>query len=157
MSSSGTTPKPGFRKGLIKVYTDGASRGNPGPAGAGVFVSSCGKTESLAIFLSNKTNNEAEYLAVLIALKYLAKLFINSDQNKELSAPKIEVNLDSQLVVKQLNGEWKIKDERMGGYASQIKAISETIPYPIKFKHIGREKNQMADWLANQAIDLSQS
>ncbi len=139
----------------IVIYTDGASRGNPGLAGAGAVIATPNTQENLAVFLGRKTNNEAEYLALLMALRYLVQLFKINAENDQFSASQIVVKLDSQLVVKQLNSEWKIKNERMRRLSEEVDECCQQLPCPIQFEHVRREKNELADWLANQAIDLA--
>ncbi len=125
-------------------YTDGGARGNPGPAGIGVALQNKdGETVGeWSEFLGIATNNQAEYKALLLALK----------QAMALGAVELECRLDSELVVKQLKGEYKVKHpdlkplfEQAKGLISQIKNVS--------FKHIPRELNKRADQLANQAMD----
>lgn len=150
----------------IRVYTDGASRDNPGLAGAGVHIVFTGCRDNLgqtgaapnrpnqsvehvtdlAVFLGTKTNNEAEYQAALLALEWL--------QRAELvEVESIELFLDSQLVVNQLNHDWKIKEPRLHKLATKCWEIIKQLPTTVSFTHVPREQNQQADWLANQAID----
>ena len=125
-------------------YTDGGARGNPGPAGIGVALQNKdGETiGEWSEFLGIATNNQAEYKALLLALK----------QAVAMGAVELECRLDSELVVKQLKSEYKVKHpdlkplfEQAKGLISQIKNVS--------FKHIPRELNKRADQLANQAMD----
>jgi ribonuclease HI len=126
----------------IYMYTDGASRGNPGLAGAGfVIYSESGETiKKGKKFLGKKTNNEAEYLALILALK-------------SLSENKCTLNIfsDSELMVKQLNGEYKVKNEKLKPLFNEVQKLLENINY--KISHIKRDKNKIADKLANEAID----
>ncbi|MEA2056406.1 MAG: ribonuclease HI family protein [Patescibacteria group bacterium] len=136
------------------IYTDGASRGNPGLAGAGAYIKclqkSVKKEVEISIFLGIKTNNEAEYLGALVALKWL--------QRQNLSEKdEIVFHLDSQLVVKQLEKEWKIKSKKLKKIAEQCNQIKDQFPCLVEFKHILRDKNSYADNLANQAIDLAKN
>lgn len=139
---------------VIKAYTDGASRGNPGEAGAGIVIYTAEKTHNLAVYLGTKTNNEAEYLALLIALQYLLKLQQKTEGKQQLNASRIIFRLDSLLVVKQMKQEWKIKDQRMKAFATQVNQLAEQLSYSVEYRHVKRDKNEMADWLANQAIDI---
>lgn len=132
----------------IVVFTDGGSRGNPGPAGAGVYIVDEKNNEIYreCKFLGLKTNNEAEYLAMNLALKYLAK---NSD-----SLTQITFKLDSKLVVEQMNKNWQIKEDRLRILAEENWKILELLPHSsCLIKHIPRSENKMADLLANQAMD----
>ncbi len=136
----------------INIFTDGASRGNPGLAGAGVSINflngNIKESAELSIFLGEKTNNEAEYLGALAALRWL--------NNKDLSDCKVKINLDSQLVVNQLNQDWKIKSKHLKKLAEKCRQELSQFPYPVDFQHVTRDKNSVADYLANQAIDLAQ-
>ncbi len=138
----------------ITIYTDGASRGNPGLAGAGVVIQFLNTTHNLAVFLGKKTNNEAEYSAFLIALRYILRLLSANGKKQPLNVSKVVFKLDSKLVVKQVNGEWKIKNERMQNYVSQARHLIQQIPYPVEIAYVNRGQNESADWLANQAIEV---
>ncbi len=126
------------------LYTDGGARGNPGPAGAGAhLLDNEGNTVAeLTQYLGETTNNQAEYRALLLALK----------KAQELGATEIEVRADSELMVRQLNGQYKVKNEAL------IPVYQEAKKYLLGFakwtiKHIPREQNKQADLLANKAID----
>jgi len=142
-------------KQLIKIFTDGASRGNPGLAGAGVLIDGLSLSCSLSVFLGKKTNNEAEYLALLLAIRYLDQILEQKLNNDPINNLQAIFYLDSKLVVEQMLGKWKIKDERMKILANKCKALLERVGIQADFIHVKREKNQQADWLANQAIDLA--
>ncbi len=142
----------------VKVFTDGASRGNPGLAGAGAFISIpspalAASDKNLQIHLSSylgeKTNNQAEYLAILLALKWL-----KNHESELVSSAKIVFFLDSQLVVNQLNKTWKIKSSNLKTTAKQCWGLLHQISKQVEITHIPRQKNEKADCLANQAIDL---
>ncbi len=139
----------------ITIYTDGASRGNPGQAGAGVSVSGLESETELSVYLGQKTNNEAEYIAFLLAVKLLLRLQANKPQNSRLNNCQLVFKLDSMLVVNQLNKDWKIKEKRMQKLADKIQELLKKLDLPYQIKHIDRDNNQRADWLANQAIDLA--
>lgn len=133
------------------MYTDGGSRGNPGPAGAGVFV--CNEQGELIrrahLFLGTVTNNEAEYQAVLLGLDTLKKTF-GKEKIRDL---QITVRLDSELVCKQSRGEYQVKEEKLVPLFMKI-WNSRVSDFPhISFEHIPREKNAEADKLANLAMD----
>jgi len=132
----------------IVVFTDGGSRGNPGNAGAGVFVVNEAGQEvhRECKHLGLKTNNEAEYLALNLALKYLKKTL--------KKAIALVFKLDSKLVVEQMNKNWKIKESRLQSLAEENWQLLNSLPHSTcEIKHIPREENQMADMLANQAMD----
>ncbi len=137
----------------LYIYTDGASRGNPGMAGAGIFAQLDDKTILLeqSIFLGNKTNNEAEYMAFLASVWWLVKF--KPDQKFD----KIIWHLDSKLVVEQVNKNWKIKKPQLIKLVQQCWQALENLDYQIIIKHIPREQNTKADALANVAMDLAQA
>ena len=135
----------------IIIYTDGGSRGNPGPSGIGVVF--CNeKDQSLKEYAEylgdNLTNNEAEYKAVIFALRKFKALF-----GKELAKKsEVEIKSDSELLVKQLNAEYKVLDEKIQPLFLEIWNLKFDFQ-KVKFKQIPREKNKQADYLANQALD----
>lgn len=127
---------------ILKIYCDGGARGNPGPAGIGVvLIDDEGREKKFKKFLGQRTNNQAEYEAVLFGLKMAKNYKI------------INFYLDSELVVRQLKGEYKIKNESLGSWL--IKIRNEIIKRDLKvsFNYIPRARNQQADKLVNQAID----
>ncbi|MCP6718236.1 MAG: ribonuclease HI family protein [Patescibacteria group bacterium] len=135
----------------ITIYTDGASRGNPGPAGAGiVFENEKGQPfKEYAHFLGKKlTNNEAEYLAVIFALKKFKHLF----GKKMAKTSEVELKSDSELLVKQLTGKYKLSNKRIQEFFIEIWNLRLDFK-KMKFVHISRNKNKKADALANQALD----
>lgn len=134
----------------IIIYTDGGSRGNPGPAGIGaVIVNEKGKIlKEYSNFLGVKTNNEAEYEAVIFGLKKIKALL----GKEKIKNTEIEFRLDSQLIARQLNGQYKIEEERL--FPLFIKIWNLKMGFgPIIFTEIPREQNKEADRLANQAMD----
>lgn len=126
----------------IEVFTDGGSRGNPGPAGIGVFILPDVK---FGKYIGQATNNQAEYTAVLEALKYL------KENIKEDCI--IKFSLDSQLVVEQLNGNYKLKHDGLKPLFWQIRDLILVLGGRVVFNHVLREKNKIADELVNKAID----
>lgn len=135
----------------VILYTDGGSRGNPGLAGAGAFI--CNEQgvaiKRAFIFLGTMTNNEAEYQAVLLGLDSLRKTF-GKDKLRQI---QIELRLDSELVCKQLKGEYQVKEEKLVPLFMKI-WNARVADFPnIIFKHIPRAQNAEADKLANQAMD----
>jgi len=135
----------------ITIYTDGGSRGNPGPAAIGVvYTNEKGQIiKEYAEYLGDKlTNNEAEYKAVVFALKKFKALF-----GKEIAKKsEIEIRSDSELMVKQLKGEYKVVNENIQPLFLQVWNLKIDF-LKIKFKQIPREKNKDADRLANEALD----
>ena len=128
----------------LTIYTDWASRGNPGESGAGVIIyDEEGKIIKKAKkYLGHTTNNVAEYLALIIALKEAIKL----------KAGVVHLFLDSELVVRQIKGLYKVRDKKMRVLSSEVKKLlSNFIQYNISC--IDRRKNKEADKLANLAID----
>ncbi|MDD2822607.1 MAG: ribonuclease HI family protein [Candidatus Daviesbacteria bacterium] len=130
------------------IYTDGGSRGNPGPAAAAFIVKSEGG-EVLAekgAFLGVATNNEAEYAAVIKALELMVLDY------KDLKSAEIEVRADSKLVVEQLSGNWKIKNERIRVLCNQVKQLESNLG-KIEYKYIPRDLNHEADLIVNITLD----
>jgi len=131
----------------IFINTDGGSRGNPGMAGVGVSVSD-EQGEILheeCRFLGVRTNNEAEYQAVIDSLEWLLK--------SELKPTVITWRLDSMLVVEQLNRHWKIKEARLQELANTCWKLLAQVKANCSFTYIPRAENARADSLANQAMD----
>lgn len=133
------------------MYTDGGARGNPGPAGAGVFIyNDRGEIIRKAhLFLGKMTNNEAEYQAVLLGLDTLKKTF-GKDKTRDLD---IELRMDSELVGKQLRHEYQVKEEKMVPLFMKIHNLRVSEFPHLNVTFIPREKNTEADQLANQAMD----
>jgi len=134
----------------ITVFTDGGARGNPGPAGAGaiVFDERGEVLKEASSFLGHKTNNWAEYEAVALGLQTIKKHFGAKTKNINVG-----VMLDSELVTRQLNGEYQIKEETL--FPQYIKVHNMCVKdFPnITFTHVRRENNKDADRLANEAMD----
>ncbi len=138
----------------IIVYTDGASRGNPGPASIGVVVYNDKRNvlKEYSETIGKTTNNDAEYQAVIFALKKMRALF----GKKNIKNYEILIKSDSQLLVSQLTGKYKIKDSNIQKLFIQVWNLK--IDYhKVDFKHIPREQNKLADKLANQALDGNSS
>ena len=126
------------------LFSDGAARGNPGPAGAGYILTDDNETTLFegCRYLGKTTNNQAEYMALTDGL---AKAV-------ELGVTKIDINLDSELVVKQVKGEYRVKNEGIKPhYKNAMNLLDKFESYTIR--HVPREKNKVADKLANKAID----
>ncbi len=130
----------------IIIYTDGGSRNNPGPAAVGVFIETLNK--KYGEYIGNKTNNEAEYEALIFGLKKLKALL---GKNKTKSY-EIICYLDSELAVKQLNHEYKLTEEHIQKLFIRIWNLMLDFG-KVTFYHIRREKNKIADALVNEALD----
>jgi ribonuclease HI len=133
---------------MITIFTDGGSRGNPGPAGSGaVIYQGKKKVAEVSKFLGMQTNNFAEYEALLLALEAT---------RAELGSPikeLVTVKMDSELIVRQMTGIYKVKDPTLKlKHAEAKRMIVESFP-KIEFVHIRREFNSEADQLANDAMD----
>ena len=126
------------------IYTDGGARNNPGPAGIGAVLYDENKKviAEISEYIGEATNNQAEYKALLAAIK----------KAKELGVEEVEFFLDSELVVKQLNREYRVKDKDLAPLFLQIYNLTLSFK-KITFKHIRREFNEEADRLVNLAID----
>jgi len=126
------------------IYTDGGARGNPGPAGIGavIYDEDKNKIAEISEYIGQATNNQSEYRAVIAALK----------KAEELRAKELDFYLDSELVVKQLNREYKVKNKELAPLF--VKIYNATLGYKkVSFKFISRELNKEADKLANRAMD----
>lgn len=131
----------------LTINTDGGSRGNPGPAACAFVVTKDNEIiERGSLYLGKKTNNEAEYYGVILALKWLEK----QDFDKETTVNFI---LDSELVVKQLNGVYKTKDNRMATFVTYIYQHLKKLSIVFRFSSVKREKNKEADRLVNDCLD----
>jgi ribonuclease HI len=130
--------------GLLIVNCDGAARGNPGPAGIGVVVATTdGEVlATIAEGLGETTNNVAEYTAALEGLRRAA----------ELGASDVLLRSDSELLVKQLRGDYKVKAAHLRDLYREVMAEATRFA-SIRFEHVPRERNRDADRLANQGVD----
>ncbi|MEA3450206.1 MAG: ribonuclease HI family protein [Patescibacteria group bacterium] len=126
------------------IYTDGGARGNPGPAGIGAVIYNEKKEiiAEISEYIGESTNNQAEYKALLAAIK----------KAKEFKVDEINFFLDSELVVEQMSGNYKVKNKSLQPLFVQI--YNESLSYKkVTYKHVRREKNKEADRLANMAMD----
>lgn len=127
------------------MYTDGGARGNPGPAAIGVVIKKNNVVvRELGIFLGEKTNNEAEYMALITGLKTC----------KEMGISELVCKLDSELVVKQVNGEYKVKEARLRELWDNVKNLERSFE-KITFVHVLRQGNKEADGLVNKTLDAT--
>ncbi|MFA6533815.1 MAG: ribonuclease HI family protein [Patescibacteria group bacterium] len=134
-----------MNKKLI-IYTDGGARGNPGPSGIGVVIYDAHKkpVKEFGRYIGEGTNNQAEYQAVIDALAAAEKL----------GAEEIDFYLDSELVVMQLRGEYKVKNKDLGSLFVKVYNLTGKFK-KITYRHIRREENRAADRLVNQALDAA--
>ncbi|MGB5293706.1 MAG: ribonuclease HI family protein [Thermoanaerobaculia bacterium] len=126
-----------------RAWIDGASRGNPGEAGFGVLLETDRVPEEIVGYLGKATNNVAEYAALIAVLKLAA----------DRGVKKLVVYSDSQLLVRQVNGAYRVKAPHLVPIFLQALKLRQTIP-DFTIEHVAREENKEADRLANQAIDL---
>ena len=140
-----------FEKKKLTIYSDGGARGNPGPAATGFVVYQDGQL--MAKFgraIGRATNNVAEYQAVIEALNWLA-------QNLKGKTFLAHHHIDSQLIVNQINGLYRIKDARLRALIFKVKELEQKLRQKfnleIIYSYIPREKNAAADQLVNQALD----
>ena len=126
----------------LTIFTDGASLGNPGPMGIGVVVYQHGKKmKEISEYIGHGTNNIAEYTALIRALEVA----------KESGENEVHIKADSQLIILQMTGEYKVKDEKLKPL--KRKADSLCIGLHVKFEHILREKNEEADALSKEGAE----
>ena len=142
MSSS---QKPSEQLSEFTIYIDGACRGNPGPAGVGMVIYGprMEKISERNQYLGKATNNVAEYQALIFALK----------EARRLGGRKVRIYTDSQLLVRQFNGEYRLRDKKLKNLFQQARTEAQEIP-ELTIIYTEREKTQEADRLANQAINL---
>ena len=133
----------------ITIYTDGGARGNPGPSAIGAVINLAGEIKKYGQYIGEATNNEAEYQAVIFTLKKLKQLI---GKGKTKSEAEVEVHLDSELLVSQLNGEYKIKEKNLQQLFLEVWNLKQDFK-SVGFKYIPREDNRGADKLVNQALD----
>ncbi|MBU6388806.1 ribonuclease HI family protein [Patescibacteria group bacterium] len=131
------------------IHADGGSRGNPGPAGAGAMIRDHlgNAVASVSQYLGTRTNNYAEYEAVILAFQTLAKLV-----GKKVSTTEVTVKMDSELVVKQMKGQYKVKHPVLKEQYARLTRAAGAFG-KVTFTHVFREENSDADALANEAMD----
>ncbi|MBU0573441.1 MAG: ribonuclease HI family protein [Candidatus Margulisbacteria bacterium] len=130
----------------VEIFTDGASRGNPGPAGIGAVIKQNDQViKEISEYIGRSTNNVAEYTAFIKAL----------EEALLLGARKAVVKTDSELLVKQINGEYRVKNEGLKPLHFLAKDLVSRFK-SCHVQHVPREKNQQADDLANAALDNRQ-
>jgi len=132
----------------VRIYTDGGARGNPGPAGIGAVILSLDQGKEgdalakISNYIGETTNNQAEYKAVIAGL----------EKAVDLKADEVEVISDSELLVKQCNGEYKVKDPDLAQLFMKVWNLKQNFK-KISFNHTLRSGNKEADRLVNEAID----
>jgi ribonuclease HI len=136
--------KEATRPVRTRLFTDGAARGNPGPAGAGaVIINPDGHiVAKVGKFLGEETNNVAEYMGLIIGLK----------RAKAMGIKELDVLADSELMVRQLNGDYAVKAEHLKPLHDEVQALLKAFSV-IEIRHIPREENAQADAMSNRAID----
>ncbi len=141
-------PPSGARPRRVTVYSDGAARGIPGAAGAGVRIEDArGKRVSEAArYLGEATNNVAEYRALILGLELA----------RELGASEVELRADSELIIRQMTGEYRVRNVRLQELHRQAQALEQAFR-SVGYVHIRREQNRAADRLANLAIDQEEA
>jgi ribonuclease HI len=129
----------------FRAYTDGASRGNPGESGIGIIVRDDDQREVLALgaYLGRATNNRAEYTALITLL----------ERARPFQCTRLIVHSDSELMVRQIAGQYKVKDQALKTLHRRAAALVKGLPFPVDLRHVPREQNSEADRLANLAID----
>lgn len=133
------------KKKLLELRTDGGARGNPGPAGAGGWLKNPAtgeRVDEFGVYLGERTNNQAEYEALIEGLR----------RAKGLGATSVTCFLDSELLVEQMSGRYKVKNRDLALLFVKAWNLKTEIG-DVTFQHIPRELNKEADRLVNQAID----
>jgi len=128
----------------IIIFTDGGARNNPGPAAIGAIV----EEKEYSKFIGEATNNEAEYQAVIFALKKVKQLI----GKEKCEKTNIEIRSDSELLINQLNGKFKIKEKDLVPFFIEIWNLKQDFN-EVKFAQIPREENKKADRLVNRELD----
>lgn len=129
----------------VVIYTDGGARGNPGPAGIGAVIynhDGLDIIETISKYIGVATNNHAEYMALIAAL----------EKAHQLKAHEVDCYLDSELLVKQLKREYRVKEPNLASLFTKVWNLAINFK-KINFYHVRREKNKEADKLVNQALD----
>lgn len=130
----------------IVMYSDGGSRGNPGPAALGVYIETLGK--QYGEVLGTKTNNEAEYMAIVSGLQKIKALLGKA----KAKVAAVECRMDSELAVKQLTHQYKVEKEHIQKLCFLVWNLTHDFA-SVKFVHVRREQNTVADRMVNEALD----
>lgn len=135
------------RKGIIEVFTDGGSRGNPGPSACAFVIIINNKVfHQESKYLGITTNNEAEYQGLIMALDFLDKFDLSPYQ-------RIDIKMDSELIIKQITGKYNIKNANLKSLYNKVVKLAKIIKIKINFKHIPRKLNYLADDLVNSRLN----
>ena len=136
---------PGAGLTTLRLRADGGARGNPGPAAVGVVIEDDQglRLRTFHRYLGEKTNNQAEYQALIDGLRAIA----------DWKPDRLEVFLDSKLVVEQVNGAWKVKEPELKELHLQATELLKQFGDRVTVKHVKREENRGADKLVNMALD----
>jgi probable phosphoglycerate mutase len=153
VSPKGSASGPATSTAGFVVRTDGAARGNPGPASAGAVLLSLSRPDarnpraepdaSISDYLGVQTNNVAEYTAVVRAVAL----------GLELGARRLELLLDSKLIVEQISGRWRVKDAKLRVLCAEVLQLLRKLPDGWTAAHVPRAQNSLADAMCNEAID----
>jgi ribonuclease HI len=130
----------------LRIFTDGGARGNPGPAGVGAVIKDADTGETikeLHKYIGETTNNQAEYKAVILGL----------EEAVELNPDSVMVVADSELLVRQLSGEYKVKNQGLAQRFMEVRNLETRLGKPVRYRHVPRDQNKEADALANKAMD----
>jgi ribonuclease HI len=129
----------------LHAFTDGAARGNPGEAGIGILVTDGGSRAIMTLrgYIGVCTNNIAEYAALEALL----------ERAGALDCARLIVHSDSELMVRQINGQYRVKDRGLKPHHARAMKLMKALPFPLEVRHIPREENREADRLANLGID----
>lgn len=131
---------------IISVHTDGGSKGNPGPSSIGILITSPeGELQRYREDIGVTTNNVAEYTAVIRAYDLIRKLI----NEKSLAVTQLNFYSDSQLIVRQLSGIYKVKNPSMKSLVNQVKERELALGIPVSYTSVPREENSIADGLVN--------
>lgn len=129
------------------IHTDGGARGNPGPAGIGIYMTTpTGEVvKEIAEYIGETTNNQAEYQALIRGL----------EEARELGAQTLQIFMDSELIVKQIKREYKVKNKDLAPLFAGVNSLSQQFKN-VSVEHVPRAQNKEADRLVNEAIDRAQ-
>lgn len=132
---------------IIEVFIDGGSRGNPGPSACAFVVIINNRIfHQESRYLGITTNNEAEYQGLIMALDFLYKFDLSLYE-------RIDIKMDSELIIKQITGEYNIKNANLKSFYNKVVKLIQIIKVKINFKHIPRSLNHLADDLVNSRLD----
>ncbi len=136
-------PRAAARPAALRIHVDGAARGNPGPAGAGAVLAGSGgrRRSEVCAFLGEATNNVAEYCALILALQRALRL----------GCGRVEVSTDSELLARQVNGEYRVRDKQLQWLHALVEHLRGEFE-EFRIRHVPREENRAADRLANRAV-----